>query len=229
MKKTFSLFLTIAMMAGLIQAQALFQGTLTYEMKLEGEGMEAMQGMMPNAINISVLKGNTSLEYEGGMFAAMMGRMVTNGKKGLTYMIKDSEEMIYVMDPKAMGGEEGEPVAPQIIEEDEVLEIAGYSCKKYSIVQNTPMGEQTSYVWATDKFKMPSSEGAGGAMGGGMVNVKGLPGMPLKVKVEQGPMTIVLLAKSVNTTLPNKSLFKLPKGYKQEPFDPNSLMGGMGM
>lgn len=228
MKNTF--FVLMALILGWtgIQAQTPFQGTLTYKMELLGEGMEAYQAMMPSAISISVLKSKTRLEYEGGMMAAMLGTMLTDNKKGITYMIKESDEMIYVMDPKKMNeGAEDAPEAESVItKEDEVIDIAGYSCQKYKVVQNGPMGEQVSYAWVTDKYVMPKSEGSGAGMGGGMVSVKGLPGMPLKMMTEQGPMTVALTAQKVDLTTPSKADFKLPKGYKQEPFDPNSLMGG---
>jgi hypothetical protein len=226
MKKVLSLIAVLSFVASIATAQETFQGTVHYSFNIEGEGVEAFQAMMPTGMDIAVLKSDMSVEIKGGMAAAMMGRTLTKGKKGQSYMIKDSEETIYVMEKKA----EEDPAAdakPVVTKEDEApVTIAGYSCQKYKVVQSTPMGEQSSFIWATDKLQMPKSEGAGM---GGMISSEGLPGMPMKVVTSQGPMTIVLEVTQLDRTAPAKSLFKLPKGYKQEPFDPNAMMGGGGM
>jgi hypothetical protein len=151
-----------------------------------------------------------------------MGRTLTKGKKGQSYMIKDNEETVYVMEKK----DESDPAAnakPEVTKEDEApIMIAGYSCQKYKVVQTTPMGEQSSYIWASDKLVMPKMSGGMS----GMISSEGLPGMPMKVVTSQGPMTVELEVTKIDRTAPDKSLFKLPKGYKQEPFDPNAMMGG---
>ena len=226
MKKIFSLLFAVVLMSSIAFAQEVFQGTIHYSFKIEGEGVEAFQAMMPTGMEIAVLKSDVHLEIKGGMAAAMMGRTLTKGKKGISYMIKDSEETVYVMDPAKMDlGEE--PADPVITKEgDAPVTIQGYTCEKYKVVQAGPMGESVSYVWVTDKLKMPASKGKTSGMSTGMISMKGLPGMPLKVETSQGPMTVLLDCTKLDRTAPDKNLFKLPKGYKQEPFDPNSLMGG---
>jgi hypothetical protein len=229
MKKFFLSMLALVVCSAGLFAQATFQGKLTYTMELSGEGAEMAQAMMPNAIIISVLKDKSLVEYDGGMLSMMLGKTLTDNKKGISYMIKDNEEMVYIIDPKKMnaevdGAEEADPV---VSKEEGEMEIAGFKCQKYKMVQNTPMGEAVSYAWVTDQFKMPSNESSSGPGMGSMVGAKGLPGMPLRMEMNQGPFTVVMMAKEVNLDAPEKSKFKLPKGYKQEPFDPNSLMGGM--
>lgn len=223
MKKVLSLLSVLVFVASFALAQETFQGTVHYSFNIQGEGVEAFQAMMPTGMDIAVLKSDMSVEIKGGMAAAMMGRTLTKGKKGQSYMIKDSEETIYVMEKK----DEEDPAAnakPTITKEDEApITISGYSCQKYKVVQNTPMGEQSSFIWATDKLQMPKTDGGGMS---GMISSEGLPGMPMKVVTSQGPMTIVLEVTKLDRTAPAKSLFKLPKGYKQEPFDPNAMMGG---
>lgn len=226
MKKVLSLFAVLGFVASFAMAQETFQGTVHYSFNIQGEGVEAFQAMMPTGMEIAVLKSDMSVEIKGGMAAAMMGRTLTKSKKGQSYMIKDSEETVYVMEKK----DDSDPAAdakPEITKEDEApVMISGYSCQKYKMVQTTPMGEQSSYVWATDKLKMPASDGSGM---GGMISSEGLPGMPMKVVTSQGPMTITLEVTKLDRSTPDKKLFKLPKGYKQEPFDPNAMMGGGGM
>lgn len=223
MKKVLSLLAVLSFVASFAVAQQeTFQGTVHYSFNIQGEGVEAFQAMMPTGMDIAVLKSDISVEVKGGMAAAMMGRTLTKGKKGQSYMIKDNEETVYVMEKK----DESDPAAnakPEVTKEDEApIMIAGYSCQKYKVVQTTPMGEQSSYIWASDKLVMPKMSGGMS----GMISSEGLPGMPMKVVTSQGPMTVELEVTKIDRTAPDKSLFKLPKGYKQEPFDPNAMMGG---
>lgn len=225
MKRFTVFFAAILMFAAMTFAQDPFQGTIKYEFKFMGEGIEAFQAMMPTGMEINVLKSDISTEMQGGMVAMMMGRTISKTKKGIGYMIKESEETIYVMDPKKMKSDEGEEVKedPVVTKEDEVINIAGYECQKYKVVQ----GENTTYVWATDKFILPQGTSTGGGMSG-MVNMKGVKGTPLKVSTTQQGLSVNLIAKEVSTTPPSKSLFKLPKGYAKEDFDVEKMMGGMG-
>ena len=229
MKKVFSFIVVALLTAGVMFAQD-FNGTIKYSFNIEGEGVEQFQSMMPTGMTMTYLKQDMIMEMEGGMVAMMMGKMLFHGKKGKGYMIKDSEETIYTMSaPKGEEAEE-EGEAPEIKKTDETMNIAGYECTKYEIITEGPMGPQTGYAWATEKIK-PAKPKKGNSMSmGGMggMNMKGLPGMPLKMEMATGPMTIVIEAKEVDTNTPDKKLFKLPKGYDKEEFNPNMFGGGGG-
>jgi hypothetical protein len=229
MKHLITMMLALVFATSAANAQEVFQGTLQYDFKFSGEGIEQAQAMLPTGMKLQVRKSDMIVEMQGGMMAMMMGKIITYGKKGKSYMIKDSEETIYTMDPeKLKGDDDGDTPDPVITKEDETLTIAGYECQKYKVVAETAQGEVTQYVWVTDKIKMPESKGGSG-MSGGMganLSMKGLPGMPLKTMVNQGPVTVVMTAKKIDNTVLDKSLFKLPKGYDKEEFDMSSMMGG---
>jgi hypothetical protein len=228
MKKISAIFWAFVLLTGTAFAQDNFQGTLKYEFSFMGEGIEAYQAMLPTGMELNVLKTDVLMEIQGGMAAMAMGRTLSKTKTGITYMIKDSEETIYVMDPSKKKDEDpAETADPQVTKEDETITIAGHDCQKYKVVSQTPQGENTSYVWVTDKFNIPrSAESSGGGMSG-MLDVKGVKGTPLKVMTTQGPMTVTVTVKEISTTAPDKKLFKLPKGYAKEPFDMEKMMGGM--
>jgi Domain of unknown function (DUF4412) len=204
-------------------AQTPFQGTLNYSWKFMGEGVEQFEAMMPTGSVLKVRGKDSRFEMEGGMLSAMMGDILAIGKKGEAYMLKDDESTAYKM--KKDDKEEGEEIAPVITKEDEVIQIAGYDCQKYSVTTSADGMEITQYVWVNEKFTMPEA-GGGGMLGA--TSVKGVKGLPMKIMVNQGPMTMVMTVTSVDLTLPEKALFKVPKGYKIEDFDP-AMFGGMGM
>ena len=230
MKKINSIFWALMVIAGSAFAQTPFQGTIKYDFNMTGEGIEAYQAMLPTGMEITVLKTDVISEIKGGMAAMAMGRTITKTKTGISYMIKDSEETIYVMDPAKMkkdGDEDATETDPVVTKEDEVLTIAGYECQKYTVVSQTPQGESTAYLWTTDKFSIPkSSKGANSGMSG-MLDAKGVPGTPLKIMTSQMGMTVTITANEVSTKAPSKTLFKMPKGYAKEDFDISKM--GMGM
>lgn len=207
-------------------AQEDFQGTLTYGFKFMGEGVEGMEAFLPTSYSFMVYKSNLLMKLEGGMAAMMMGDILVDGKKGETYMLKHAEKTAYKMQKD---GEEEEAGADPVVEkEDETIEILGYECQKYKVTTSTPDGEVVQYVWATDKLKFPETKGGmSGGMGGSMA-VKGVRGLPLKTMVNQGPMTVTLTATEIKVEKLDKNMFKIPKGYDVEPFNPE-MMGGMGM
>lgn len=231
MKKFTPIFCALMLATGMAFAQSNFQGTLKYGFNFMGEGIEAFQAMFPTDMEIAVLKTDLSVEVKGGMAAMAMGRTITKTKTGMSYMIKDSEETIYVMDPnKQKDTDPAESEAkPEVTKEDEVLTLAGYECQKYKVVSNSEQGEQIAYVWVTDKLTLPkSSTGASKNGMSGMLNIDGVPGTPLKVMTTQMGMTVTITAKEVDSKAPDKKLFKLPKGYAKEDFDMDKMMqGGM--
>ncbi len=230
MKKINSIFWALLVIASTAFAQSPFQGTIKYDFNMDGEGIEAYKAMLPTGMEITVLKTDVITEIKGGMAAMAMGRTITKTKTGISYMIKDSEETIYVMDPAKMkkeGDDDAAAADPTVTKEDEVLTIAGYECQKYTVVSQTPQGENTSYLWTTDKFAIPKSEKSAGGGMSGMLDAKGVPGTPLKIMTSQMGMTVTITANEVNTKAPSKSMFKFPKGYAKEDFDMSKM--GMGM
>ena len=228
MKKLLSFLFAAVFSVGMLQAQD-FNGKIVYSFDVAGEGAEQVKPFMPESMTMTFLKTDMIMEMKGGMVAMMMGKILVHGKKGKAYMIKDAEETIYVMSNDGGDEEEDESPKPEVKDTGEKETIAGYECSKYSITQETPEGPVTSYAWATDKIKPAKGKSEGGVSGMGMsaMSVEGLPGMPLKMETAQGPMTIIFAAKEVDTSTPDKALFKLPKGYDKEDFDP-SMFGGAG-
>lgn len=231
MKKIFSLVMGMVFAFSVASAQDSFNGTIVYNFNIEGEGVEQFQSMMPKTMTMSYLKSDMMMEMDGGMMAMMMGKILVHGKKGKAYIIKDAEETIYVVndDEEEEDESDEEEAKPDVQKTDETKEIAGYTCTKYAIVQETPMGEVTSYIWATEQLKPVKPAGGMSGMGMGSMSIEGLPGLPLRMETVQGPMTVILEAASVDANAPSKKMFKLPKGYDKEDFDPSMMMGGGGV
>lgn len=219
MKKIFAIILV--MTSSFTFAQSLFQGTIKYDFVFTGEGVEDNQAFLPTRMNISVLKSDVLTEVVGGMFD--MGRTLTKTKTGISYLIKDSEQMIYVIDPAKMNVEETvTELDPQVTKENETLTLAGYQCEKYSVVTTTDGVETIAFVWVTNKIQIPKSATDDSEVGmSGMLNMKGVPGTPLKTMTSELGVVLIITATDVSTSKPDKNIFKLPKGYKKEDYDEN--------
>lgn len=229
MKKIYSLLFAMILSTSALTAQEVFQGEIDFSMKMMGEGVEQMEAFLPTGMAFTVGKKDMIFSMEGGMAAAMMGNILIKGKKGESYMIKDSEKTAYkIKVPK--DNNDAEEMKPKVEKQDEMLTICGYECQKYKITAETPRGEVTQYVWVTDKLKFPEMKGGNGAPGAGLASIKmdGVKGLPLKMMSSTMGFTTIITAEKVAPGTPDKKMFKIPKGYKVEEMDPSAMMGGMG-
>lgn len=106
-------------------AQKTFQGTLEYKVSFTGEDAEMLNGLMPEKYIYEVLENDFLMYMQGGMVSEMLGRVLYQDKSGESYIIMDSDKIIYTLESKQTA------TAQTTIEEtDETREILGYTCKK---------------------------------------------------------------------------------------------------
>lgn len=222
MKKNLFSLVAVLALGSAVQAQ-MFQGKIDFAFAVTGENAAMAQAVMPTAMHLTVGKTAVLTEIEGGMMAAMMGKILVDTKKGQTWIINDAEETAYLLKK-----EDSEESAPTPTKEDETITISGYECQKYSIEMEQGGMTMTQYLWAAEKLQVPQAkEGAtnpmGSLMGGGNNKVNGLP---LKTMTSVMGMTVSMTATNVSSTPPAKNALKIPKGYKKSEIDAASLMGG---
>lgn len=208
--KKFVLVLVSIFLIFAATGQQLFEGRITYEFNLSGEGSEAFSMFMPTSMTIDALKGNSNVEFQGG-FTAGIGRNFTNIKKNKTYRVVDEEETVY-----ESVIEESSPSDQTIVKLDETATIAGFVCQKYAITQIVDGNTSVSYAWVhTDFYMTPATNRNGGL--GGLLAINGVPGLCLKVESVSEGITVSLTATHVSFERPSKNLFKIPKKYKVLP------------
>jgi hypothetical protein len=188
-------------------SQQLFEGRVTYEFKLTGEGTEAYSMFMPTGMTIDALKGNTSVELQGGIVSGV-GRYFSNISKNKMYRVVDSEETVYESEITAT-----ENPNQTVVKLDETATISGLVCHKYAINQINDGVLSVSYAWInTDYYFSESNTGNSGA--GGIINTTGIQGLCLKVESETEGITVIITASVVSFEKPSKNLFKIPKKYQ---------------
>lgn len=213
MKKTALLFLCFIATTNLF-AQKAFEGYIKYSFKMTGEGMEMMESMMPNSMELYSGKKAMMIKMNGGMMESMLGEIVSTSKE--SFMVKHSEKAAYIF--KA---DEVKDDNPKVVKEDEVITINGLSCQKYKVTKNTAQGEQTAYIWLNSDYKLPAM----GSKGAENMSVPGVPGIAMKTMTSTGGMTVVLTATEFKKGKQDKKYFAIPKGYAKKDYDPNAMLG----
>ena len=113
---------------------------------------------------------------------------------------------------------------PKVTKNGKTLTILGRKCVGYEV--ELKMGGQklvsTYYADPTLKLKISNS-------GGSQLSVDGVEGIPLRMELKQGPISMVFEATEVDTASAiDEALFKVPNDFKVSKFDPKEMMGGMG-
>lgn len=204
-----------------LQAQKTFRGTMTFTYEINGEGAEEMKAFMPEGMVVKYGDNKMATEMEGGMLSAMMGRIIVNA--GEAYVVKDSDQTVYVMDDTDMEGAkdavENQPKATKV--DGETKEILGYNCQKYLFTMKQDGQQIEQVVWATDAFKAPDMKLPNqGSMGSGMLSMGGIDAMPLQVDIAMPnmPVTMVLKATEMEEGEVPDEVFAKPAGYEEKPF-----------
>jgi hypothetical protein len=202
----------LAFMAiGSAMAQAATEGSITYEITVDGLPPE--QAMMMGGSEMKVyFKGNKSrTEFTNAFFS--------------TVTVKDDKKVITLID--AMGQKsytetslddakkkEDKTADPKIEYKDETKKIAGYDCKKAIVTTKNEKGEDmVMNVWYTEKIPYNGQ----GKSRSGASPLKGLKGAPLEYEMEMGPMKGKLVANNVTLGGVPDSKFKVDTtGYTKK-------------
>lgn len=200
-----------------------FEGKMIYSLTLEGEGADQMAGMMPTSYEYWYSKGNIKFIMKGGMVSTMMGEIIVDGAKGITYMVKHDEQKAYKITPEE-DAVDADPVVTRLDEQEKIL---GYKCQKYKVVTAgaaTGGGDKVQYVWAAAKLTFAARKG-GKIKGGIDMSIKGVDGIPLKTETDVQGMTMIMVCTEIKKGKIDASEFKVPKNYTIEEFDADTMFG----
>jgi len=220
--KKFIVSLVSASVIGLSSYAQSFEGQISYKIEVKGEQAAMFAMMMPSSTDIFLLGKDALVRMNGGM--GPKGDIITKGNEKMTYMVMHSKKTVYKMDSK----KEKTPEKPTVTKEGTET-VNGYNCTKYLVkFPKTEKAEIYQYMWcSTDiKIQKPSPEANAQMF---LEEVEGFP-----VKMDQY-ITITAMGTTmainqemtldkISETKPDASMFEIPKKYKVEDFDENSLM-----
>jgi hypothetical protein len=225
MKKIFVLALALlATQLSVMAGNKPFEGTLKYAMTFQGEQVEQYKSMLPTGFDW-LFKGDFArMDMHGGMMALQMGKVVSTGKTGETFIVDDANKTVKVME-KPAAPDASQP-KPKLINTGEVAEIAGYKCTKMKVASDTSANSPAVEIWIANDLTFPTSFNLKTNPMLGQLAEAGITNIPLRITMDQGPMKVSIEVVEVKKEKLPDTNFEKPKGYKEEKFDMNSMMGG---
>lgn len=213
-----ALVLTTLLTAPAVAAPKPFEGTIEFAMTYEGKDAAQASAFAPTGAVYEYREGAVRVTMKGGMAAAMMGTLLATSD-GKAYMLKDDEKRAYQMDE---GARATEPPTPAVTKHDEVVEIAGYPCTRYTVV----IEGESMEVWATDQLAAKTTKAGGGQT----LTIAGVAGVVLKkrqsVAAHGMELTTTTTASKVTPGTLDPALFHVPADWETKPFDPVGALGG---
>ncbi len=198
-----------------------FTGTIIYDIKVTGPMADQVKGMLQEKQIIKIKGNNMRQRMKGGMMEQMMGDIIFLGDKKEAYILQASEKKALRLATDEMKDEGSKPKVTKL---NEVIDIAGYQCQKYSIeIENEQLGGTlTEYVWATKDIQISNLKT--GLKNNNSITKEGVDGVVLKMVTDMnGMFTLTMIATQVQKGDIPDSEFVIPKDYKIEKFDPSAF------
>lgn len=222
MKKLFTTIAVVALSALSLNAQ-IKEGSITYDMKMEGLPPEQAAMMGDMELKSSFKNGKALVEMNSMMFT----NITAINDDGMIMLIESMGNKMAVKQTKAemeKAAEKEKVADPKIEYLNETKTIAGYECKKAVVtVVGKDKKEEKMDIWYSDKFDNPNKDGKGR----GQSFLKGFKGLPFEYTMAQGPMKFTMIAKSVSTDPIDDAKFApSTEGYKLMTMDEFKAMQG---
>lgn len=228
MKKNVIIGLILGFCLMPLSVKAAFEGEITFQVAFTGGDAKskAQSGMMMPSSYDLLIKGNQlKANMHGGIMSLMMGEIIIDGESGRAFAISSMQRTAYEMTADLSLKGQSKPV---IIDEEETSVIAGYTCKKYKVIQTKADGQVIQYMWITDEIQLGNMDSFEGPLKDSMpFLIEGITGFPLKI-VTTLPGVSMVMTLSANKVSPGSidpSMFAVPAGYDIKPFDPSTMFG----
>ena len=213
LKSTCSFFLIFALFTTIALAQSNFEGKIVYTITYKDmpPEMKSMESMLPKDMTIHI-KGNKSRLEQ----SQMMGKNVVvsdmDQKNG--FMEMDVQGQKLRMEISTEEFNQGAEQTPNIEYLAETMTIAGYSCKK--AIMKDESGQIAMTVFYTEKISNKAQK-----------EFVGLKGFPMKYEMSQQNMKMEMTASEVTKESVPDDIFNKSDGYQDiSQTDLQKMMGG---
>ncbi|MEM6726696.1 MAG: hypothetical protein AAF598_21840 [Bacteroidota bacterium] len=218
MSRLLFLFIGCLFMANLAYGQKYFQGLISYSNEREGEDAAVLDTILPNQVICAYRRSDLSMVMMNGLREGFDDKLLILGKEKEIYLINDKEQEIYRVTNELSSKDLSFPI---INKQEEVVNILGYPCQKYEVIDTVDQAPRHQYYWITTAIKTKNTEGYGTSMQ--PFTIQGIEGIGLK-KVGYIEITgkIYLQTQTalwIKKKKPKAQYFKLPEGYTLEDYD----------
>jgi len=209
-------FLFIFILFGLtVNAQKDFEGMIEYDVKVTVENSKVLSDILPYQYTVYYKGKDIRIENEGG-YGVLMGDLLYLNDSGNVFMLQSQDKIAYKIAKESLPANYN---TPAVTESDKEKTIAGYKCKEYEVIYKTKMGETKIHCWAAPAFsnipqmRSPFTKN---------LMIPGIEGLPLLIVTEKtdqnASFTLTIRATKVTQEKMDASSFKIPNGYKIEPY-----------
>lgn len=190
------------------------------------DGGDMLTAMMPRSMSVRTKSGKSHMASEGG---AMPMEIITLTEPPSSYWIDRkgrSFSKLPVEQPKA----DADKLKYKVTKGAGSTKILGYPCEEYLVEITQDRKVINNRLWATDDIPGLDAKALARARFGGQdANyLEEIKGVPLKMEMTMPQMRLTMQATAVTAGSVPDSVFALPEGFTEKPFNPAGQTGGMG-
>jgi GLPGLI family protein len=185
--------------------QKIKEGKVTFEINIENEEEmnDQMLAMMPKEMVVYFKddKSRGEMDMMGGKVIT-----ITDGKSGETVSCMDlmGKKQAIKTTREDAEKEKSKMGEYEVKHSDETKEIAGYKCKKATVVFKDAEKSSPIEIWYTNELEIKNSE---------KYSWKGIDGYMMEFSVNQKGMGMKFTCTDVKKQEVNDDMFKIPEGY----------------
>jgi hypothetical protein len=208
-KRIHLLFALTLLVATTATAQKKFsEGTIVYEVEANREELGMMGQMIPKEVTMKIKNDWVRTEMESSMVSNIT--LFNNKEKKMTNMMDIMGAKYAIeMNENEMKEQMEKTPAFEIKLSDETKEIAGYKCKKATIINKDTKDE--SVIYYTESISNFKNDG----MTSGIAGLSEIKGLPMEYSMSMQGIEMKMRVKSVTQEKISDELFKVSPEYKK--------------
>ena len=199
-------------------AQAGFEGTIQFKVKISGKEFDRYSKAFPESIQLKIRGHNMRGKTSGGQITSLMSGFIFDGDHKTAYVLSDAFQTAFKLKSADFNEDSKTHSTKFSIEKTgETQSIVGYNCEKY--VAKEEGNSSTIIIWATEDFTIAKPTNLANLTGN--IFLEGVKGFPLKVTTIQNETTMLVEVADIRKEPVDGSSFEIPSGYRIQDFDFN--------
>jgi hypothetical protein len=208
-----------------------FEGTITYDLRVQGGGMQqALEAALPAQKQVTAKGMRVKTTTKGGR-GTQRFTLLMDYARGKYYWIDSARKTIYKRTLRIVGPNALLPADSTYAARDQHQSVAGHRCRLYYGEPEIPGlgGRIEAKLWMAPGLALQPADT--NADYEGQALSAGLKGLPLKRELWLKSLNIRILqeARRINRRSVAAEAMRLPKAFERKPFDPKQPVQFLGI